>query len=155
MNYQSTTKGDKIFKSELFLDVDMFNKPVVMTDLEALAQVIQRLVLIEKGTYPNHPDIGVGISNYLFEIADTSTLNDIEYEINNQIEKFIDVSEINIDVKCSMEKSTNRVNNKTDNILVIQFFITRLNSINTDTESFYIYASTNKTNKKTITEIVI
>lgn len=55
----------------------------------ALAQTIQNLFFFRKGNFPNQPLLGIGIEDYLFELASEKTLNKLESEISNQINMFI------------------------------------------------------------------
>lgn len=75
--------------NELILEQNNFHRLEMRTNLHALAQLIQNICFIEKGTYPNQPNLGVGIENYVFEKADEGTLATLEEEISSQIEKFI------------------------------------------------------------------
>jgi|GEM_PF-3379245 len=78
-----------IFNQEALLQVDVFSRPEYRSDLESLAQVIQNIIIIEKGTYPNQPELGVGIKNYLFEIIDGRTIVTLEENIKDQVYRFI------------------------------------------------------------------
>ena len=45
--------------------------PKVLDEKDATHTLIVRLILLEKGTYPTHPDMGVGIvSNYRFAFTE-------------------------------------------------------------------------------------
>ena len=79
----------ELFRDELMLDSDQFNKPKVLTELDSLAQEIQNVIIIKPGTMPNDPLFGVGIANYLFEFLDTTTINEIQNSIDSQISKYI------------------------------------------------------------------
>lgn len=84
----STTDSGR-FLNELTLIKNDFNILHQYQDKTALAQVIQNILLIEPGTYPNNPTLGVGIENYLFEKVDSLFKTDLETIITNQIYKFI------------------------------------------------------------------
>lgn len=118
--------------------------------LEALAQTIQNLILIEPGTYPNQPDLGVGISNYLFEILDDKII----YEINNKIEKQISefINHENIEVTCSVKKlkdpKTTRANTLSISINIVNIIKEKQINIH------YLFAGNTKT-KKVVSEIYI
>lgn len=49
--------------------------------INAVIKNIQRLLFIEKGTYPFDPEVGLGIHRYLFEPADERTKESIESDI--------------------------------------------------------------------------
>ena len=86
----------KFFGKELYLDENNFGQPYELNNLEGLAQTIQNIIIIEKGTYPNTPNFGVGISNYLFELLDNITLSELTNSINNQISTYINSIKVSI-----------------------------------------------------------
>ena len=77
------------FENELTLNRSEFNTLDQRTDKFALAQTIQNILLFHKGNFPNQPQLGVGIEDYLFELANQDTIREIEDNINNQIKTFI------------------------------------------------------------------
>ena len=77
------------FENELTLNRSEFNTLDQRTDKFALAQTIQNILLFHKGNFPNQPQLGVGIEDYLFELANQDTIREIEDKINNQIKAFI------------------------------------------------------------------
>lgn len=77
-----------IFKNEVILSRNSFHKQELWNDKLGIAQVIQNILFTEKGTYPNQPELGIGIENYLFEKVDKGTLTGLEDEIKYQVEKF-------------------------------------------------------------------
>lgn len=105
--------NDYKFPSELYLSKDIYNKPSELDDMLAVAQLFQNLLLIEKGTYPNQPELGVGIENYLFELLDNDTIRDITSIVDNQVQQFIP-TEYTIISRISRQK-----NNKNHNIIFI------------------------------------
>lgn len=132
------------FRKELILDSDPLGRPIEREGLEALAQTVQNIILIEPGTYPNQPDLGVGISRYMFEILDDATINDIQDRINEQVEMFIPHPSIKIGIV------VNKVSNKTNNtrINTVAIDITLENFINnTLIEATFLIASNRKTKK--------
>ena len=90
-----------LFRNEPILAIDLFHKPMVRSDLEALAQTIQNLILINPGTMPNDPLFGIGIERYLFELMNDNTLSEIKNNIEDQISKYIvhDDVTVNVEVK--------------------------------------------------------
>lgn len=71
-----------------FLTVNEFDEPVVVEGINAAQTMIIRLLLLEKGTFQSHPDMGVGIrSNWLF--SDQDNLGRLANEIQNQIETYL------------------------------------------------------------------
>ena len=77
------------FPNELTLNRSEFNRLDQRTDKISLAQTIQNLLIIKKGTYPNQPELGIGIEEYMFELASEDVIRDLEYAIDEQIKKFI------------------------------------------------------------------
>lgn len=139
----------KLFRDELQLAIDLFRKPSQLTDLEALAQTIQNLILVDPGTYPSDPLLGVGITNYLFELMDTVTLNEIQNKIDDQLTKYILHESVTINTNIS-EVSTGST--KLNAILIK----VELYSVDNDTKSEMSFVvSGNTTNKKTISKIIL
>lgn len=91
----------KIFGKEFYLNLNKYNN--VASEKIALAQTIQNLCLIEPGTYPNNPELGVGIENYQFEFLDNNTLGEIKSKIDEQIAKFI-ITEYTIETNVMSNK---------------------------------------------------
>ena len=138
------------FKQELLLSKDNFNNPAKFEGLESLAQEIQNLLIYEKGTFPNHPNLGVGISNYLFEILDERTLSDIRKNIDEQINTFIDHPYITIitNVK-KVDKNSKSKSRYT--IIDITFTIRNLVT-DTSVDIDFLYTG-NPKNKKVVSKI--
>ena len=76
-------------KTEFELSVNNFGNTTEYNDLEALAREIQTLILMIPGSYPNHPEMGVGIQTYQFEFLDQFTISEISDRINKQITQYI------------------------------------------------------------------
>lgn len=73
---------------EYFLGTNEFNRPSVWTDVDATYVLLIRLILLEPGTYPNHPRMGVGlVSRYRYAKADE--LNNLKNDIQNQIVTYL------------------------------------------------------------------
>lgn len=75
-----------IRNKEYLLSVDNFNKPQVATDQEAIAILLLRIILLEPGSDPLHPEMGVGIKNYRYSL---SRKTEIEGAIKNQIQQYL------------------------------------------------------------------
>ncbi|ALN97966.1 putative baseplate protein [Bacillus phage vB_BpuM-BpSp] len=105
------------FKDELLLEKNNFGSNASRKKLEALAQTIQNIIIIERGTYPNQPELGVGIENYQFEFSDDITMNELKSSISNQIERFIPNNDI-------VDFEINTIKNKSNrSVLFIQFLV--------------------------------
>ena len=73
---------------EYLLDVDNFDKPMVLNDKAAIAALLTRLILLEPGTNPLFPTMGVGLVSkyrYLYHDAESQLKDDIQ----NQIATFL------------------------------------------------------------------
>lgn len=143
------------FKKELLIDIDIFKKPIELEGLNALAQVIQNLIIIEPGTYPNQPELGVGISNYLFEFLDDLTARDLKNNIDNQIARFINFG----DAEITSEIKVSNSNGKT-NTLLITIVIENLNaqfSLNDENRylGFNLLFGVNNNTNKLVSKIVL
>lgn len=77
------------FKSELLLEENNFHLMEQYTDKFALAKVIQNILIMEKGTYPNQPELGVGIEDWLFEFLSNEKAMELNNIIKQQISRFI------------------------------------------------------------------
>lgn len=107
-------------KDEYILDIGSFDKVKSENDLIALAINIQTLLLLKPLTYPNHPDLGVGMSNYIFEVLDESTLYEIRNRISNQINKYIKPGDLL--TKFEVDKAKNTNTGRENTIVVILYF---------------------------------
>ena len=83
---------------EYFIGIDEFNHPKVYTDQHATFVLLIRLILLEPGTYPNHPDMGVGlVSRYRFVMKEK--LGELQTRIQNQINTYLpEFSAVNVEV---------------------------------------------------------
>lgn len=103
-------------KPNLILDINEFNKNASYDDIYSLVSMVQTLIIMEKGTYPNHPDMGIGIRNYKFEFMDSITLNELRDNIVTQINKYLPNTLIsNINVKTIR----NELENKNNTVIVL------------------------------------
>ena len=73
---------------EYTLEVDEFNNPGVLEGDDAIRVLITRLLVLEPGSDPLHPDMGVGIKNYRFN-SGSNSLNELEKVISNQLSKYL------------------------------------------------------------------
>lgn len=96
----------RYFRKELLLDINHYAKPAEREELDALAQTVQNLILMHKGTIPNDPNMGVGISRYLFEILDNQTISEIQLEIESQVARYIVHPNTIVSVNVSKQDNT-------------------------------------------------
>jgi len=106
---KKNTELTECLKNEFFLSIDDFGNVSSYDGLPALARLIQRLIIMQPMSYPDEPDMGVGIANYEFEFMDKLTLSEIEEKIKTQIDKYIPNSNINsILVEGIVDEKTNQ-----------------------------------------------
>lgn len=145
------------FRSEPILAIDLFHKPFLRHDLEALAQTIQNLLIISPGTLPNDPLFGVGIERYVFELMNTSTLEEIQDTIEEQLSRYV----IHDDITVNVEVRPMRSGDKNVNSLLISIRLFESGgrvSTNQDEEDVieigFAYAG-NSATRKTISKIIL
>lgn len=73
---------------EYLLDTNNFEQPRILEDQQAIAALLTRLILLEPGTNPLFPTMGVGlVSKYRYTTQDKE--NDLKNDIRNQISTFL------------------------------------------------------------------
>ena len=92
--------------SELDFCLNDFRQQKVLTDDDANVRLIQRLLVMKKGTYPSDPDMGVDISSYRFLDIDILVAGELKNTIRTQINKYVPRASIN-DIKISKLKYKN------------------------------------------------
>ncbi|BDH16483.1 MAG: hypothetical protein [Bacteriophage sp.] len=80
---KESIKNEETFIPSAFIDSHKF------TGVQALALKMQELILMEKGTNPAALGMGVGIRNYLFELADGETISTLVSEITSQQQTYL------------------------------------------------------------------
>lgn len=75
-----------IKEREYLCSIDNFNKPVVYSKQKSIALLLVRLILLEPGSDPLHPDMGVGIRRYRYSM---NTLDELKKRVENQINTFL------------------------------------------------------------------
>jgi len=71
---------------EYLCSVDRFNKPVVYNDKKAISTLLVRLILLEPGSDPLHPEMGVGIRRFRYSM---NTLEQLKQRIKDQIDTYL------------------------------------------------------------------
>lgn len=96
-----------IKEREYLMSVNKINEPVVERKQRAIALLLLRLILLDPGSDPLHPNMGVGIRKYRFSV---NTLEELRSRIADQIATYLPdflASEINIvinsDRTCNVE----------------------------------------------------
>ena len=73
---------------EYLLKFDDFGNGKIFTDQQAIACLLTRLIVLEPGTNPLFPEMGVGIvSKYRYVTEDHE--NDLRKDIRNQISRYL------------------------------------------------------------------
>jgi phage baseplate assembly protein W len=75
--------------ADLDFSLNGFREQKVIYDGEAYAQMIKRLLLMRKGTYPSIPDMGIGISTYRFQDIDQLAAGRLSSDIRAQLLAYI------------------------------------------------------------------
>lgn len=76
----------QVKQREYLLSVDEFSNPQVVEGKSAIALLLSRLILLEPGSDPLHPEMGVGLKRYRF-----NSNKDALTELKNVIAKQVDV----------------------------------------------------------------
>ncbi len=78
----------QVKQREYLLTVDEFSNPQVVEGKSAIALLLSRLILLEPGSDPLHPEMGVGIRKYRFN-SDKDLLNIIQKDIEKQVDTYL------------------------------------------------------------------
>ena len=75
-------------KKELTLNINNFDEPDKLSGPKAWVNMILTLIYMEKGTYKESPEMGIGILNYDFEFVD-DIIDELEDQINDQVRIYL------------------------------------------------------------------
>lgn len=75
-----------IKEREYVLKTDAFKTPVVLENQQAIAILLMRLILLDPGSDPLHPEMGVGIRQYRYAMGREEELRE---RIKNQIHQYL------------------------------------------------------------------
>ena len=75
-----------IKQREYLFSVNEFNEPAVLTGKSAIGLMLVRLIMLDPGSNPLHPTMGVGIRKYRYGINNTEELRK---KVQEQIETFL------------------------------------------------------------------
>lgn len=91
---------------EYLLKVTPFSEPKIATGKEAIATMLSRIILLEPGTNPLHPTMGVGlVSKYRFLDSEDKKLR-LMSDIRKQVETFIpEYQIIDVDLEYNSDKT--------------------------------------------------
>lgn len=89
---------------ELGFDLDDFNKPISYSGVDAWVHQIMQLCMMDPGSIPSNPTIGIGITRYEFLLEDDR--RKLCNEINRQVPLFYpDMPFTEVTVEASQESS--------------------------------------------------
>ena len=75
--------------SELDFSVDGFHEQKVFRGIDAYGQMLKRLILMRKGTYPSMPDCGVDLASYRFSDIDELVGGRLRDAIQEQVSQYL------------------------------------------------------------------
>lgn len=75
-------------KMELSLNINNFDEPDKLSGPKAWVNLILTLIYMDKGTYPESPEMGIGIMDYDFQIVD-EVIDELEEAINEQVRIYL------------------------------------------------------------------
>ena len=100
-----------IKEREYLCSVDNFKQPVVRKQQSAIGLLLLRLILLDPGSDPLYPEMGVGIKRYRYSM---NTLEELKQRVKDQINTYLPCfksSEVNIvltqDHLCNIEITVN------------------------------------------------
>lgn len=147
-------KETEEFKKDITLNINNFKKLSYLYDREALARMLQNIIVTKKGTYPNNPDFGVGIENYMFELADGKTMSEMMTNINEQIARWISKNE---DIDIQVDGQYLKSNNNQYVNLVLYFSVTRNPSLNIigedNSDIFTLFLTNDLKNRRIVSKL--
>ena len=94
-----------IKETEYCMTVDNFNKPLIYKNQQAIALLLTRLLLLDPGSDPLHPDMGVGIRSYRYAYG---RLDELKQRVQQQIRTYLQCfSSANVDIKITDDNMCN------------------------------------------------
>ena len=78
----------QVKQREYLLSVDEFSNPQVVEGKSAVALLLSRLILLEPGSDPLHPDMGVGLRRYRFN-SEKDGLTKLKNVISKQVDTYL------------------------------------------------------------------
>lgn len=87
-----------IKEKEYCMSVDNFKKPLIYKNQSAIALLLTRLILLNPGSDPLHPDMGVGIVNYRYAMGKLDELKSRVYDQINTYLKCFSSAKVDISI---------------------------------------------------------
>jgi hypothetical protein len=78
----------QVKQREYLLTVDQFSNPQVVEGKSAIALLLSRLIILEPGSDPLHPEMGVGIKKYRFN-SNKDALSELQDVIEKQVDTYL------------------------------------------------------------------
>lgn len=138
------------------LNISDYRKNKMYTGKEAVARMIQHILITKKGTYPNNPNFGVGIEDYLFELVTPQLRAEIETSISDQMSRWLTSELTKTEIRTKNEVQFLRNGNETYVTMAI-FFTVYDNNMNgnTDEFKFSLFYTGDPSNRKVISQMDI
>lgn len=90
---------------DLTFDVNDFNEPKLMSEIETVKNVLLFVLFAKPGQYPSLPKIGMDIEQYLYSFYDELDENDLKSQIVSQCQLLDQyISDSTIEIKKEMYK---------------------------------------------------
>ncbi len=90
---------------EYLISINKVNEPIIEKKQRAVALLLLRLILLDPGSDPLHPDMGVGIRKYRFTVE---TLDELKERVANQINTYLpDFAASNVDIEINENHTCN------------------------------------------------
>lgn len=92
-------------EKEYLFSIDSFKEPKVVTGKTAIGLLLVRLILLDPGSDPLHPEMGVGIKNYRYAFGKLDELKDrVQAQISTYLPSF---SEAKVDITIQDDHTCN------------------------------------------------
>ena len=75
-----------VLQREYLFSVNQYNEPLVVEGKAAIALMLIRIILLEPGSDPLHPKMGVGIKNYRYSF---NQLEELKAKVEEQIRTYL------------------------------------------------------------------
>jgi len=115
---------------EMQMSINSFRQSAYETGVRAIALRAQNLLLMEKGTYPDAMDMGVGIGMYLFESITEDLVILLQSEISGQLREYLpDILVDEVRVERAEEETIERGNTVLNVVITLQRALEGVTSI--------------------------
>lgn len=94
-----------IVNKEYLFSINQFNEPDKVTGQKAIGLLLARLIMMDPGSDPLHPTMGVGIRKYRYAV---DHLNELKKRIQDQIETFLpEYQNVTVNIRITRKKTCN------------------------------------------------